>query len=272
MRVVSHGAFNLCPSETCNPEDGAGSQCEVPGEQDRQAGRVPSLSGRARCRRGSGQIADGRRRVGCRRHRVPGSPGWPRWCSTTSTQIPTCERRSRKPSASIRSSVSSIFWSTRSAASARLSSAAKRGGAAVSLFFAGFTQILDAALAPSSTVVDPFSIWMVVGIQVEHSYLDAGPDAARIELLEQRPIAFEDAGDRPRGSSGYSGPEPEPARPARRRTVSCGCHFRGDTLHPHPGARSASSEVCRDRMLQPFGLFMDLVPLHLRTSPSAYAR
>ena len=29
MRVVSHGAFNLCPSETCNPESGA-SQCEVP--------------------------------------------------------------------------------------------------------------------------------------------------------------------------------------------------------------------------------------------------
>ena len=29
MRVVSHGAFNLCPSETCNPESGAG-QCEVP--------------------------------------------------------------------------------------------------------------------------------------------------------------------------------------------------------------------------------------------------
>src|ERR1700733_2977892 len=29
MRVVSHGAFNLCPSETCNPDDG-GSQCEVP--------------------------------------------------------------------------------------------------------------------------------------------------------------------------------------------------------------------------------------------------
>ncbi|MDQ6698998.1 MAG: hypothetical protein M3Z36_02285 [Acidobacteriota bacterium] len=29
MRVVSHGAFNLCPSETCNPEDGA-SQCELP--------------------------------------------------------------------------------------------------------------------------------------------------------------------------------------------------------------------------------------------------
>ena len=29
MRVVSHGAFNLCPSEVCNPEDG-GSHCEVP--------------------------------------------------------------------------------------------------------------------------------------------------------------------------------------------------------------------------------------------------
>ncbi len=28
MRVVSHGAFNLCPSETCNPE-GGGSRCEV---------------------------------------------------------------------------------------------------------------------------------------------------------------------------------------------------------------------------------------------------
>lgn len=29
MRVVSHGSFNLCPSEICNPEDGAGA-CEVP--------------------------------------------------------------------------------------------------------------------------------------------------------------------------------------------------------------------------------------------------
>jgi len=31
MRVVSHGAFNLCPSEVCNPEDGAATaHCEVP--------------------------------------------------------------------------------------------------------------------------------------------------------------------------------------------------------------------------------------------------
>ena len=29
MRVVSHGAFNLCPSEMCNPE-GGGSLCDVP--------------------------------------------------------------------------------------------------------------------------------------------------------------------------------------------------------------------------------------------------
>ena len=29
MRVVSHGGFNLCPSEVCNPESGI-SQCEVP--------------------------------------------------------------------------------------------------------------------------------------------------------------------------------------------------------------------------------------------------
>ena len=30
MRVVSHGAFNLCPSEVCNPEAGGASHCDVP--------------------------------------------------------------------------------------------------------------------------------------------------------------------------------------------------------------------------------------------------
>jgi len=30
MRVVSHGSFNLCPSELCNPEDGEGGACAVP--------------------------------------------------------------------------------------------------------------------------------------------------------------------------------------------------------------------------------------------------
>ena len=30
MRVVSHGAFNLCPSEVCNPEAGAGSHGMAP--------------------------------------------------------------------------------------------------------------------------------------------------------------------------------------------------------------------------------------------------
>jgi hypothetical protein len=29
MRVVSHGAFNLCPSEVCNPEAGGSSHCET---------------------------------------------------------------------------------------------------------------------------------------------------------------------------------------------------------------------------------------------------
>jgi glutathione synthase/RimK-type ligase-like ATP-grasp enzyme len=30
MRVVSNGAFNLCPSEACNPEGGRASHCEIP--------------------------------------------------------------------------------------------------------------------------------------------------------------------------------------------------------------------------------------------------
>ena len=29
MRVISHGSFNLCPSEVCNPEEGGGA-CEIP--------------------------------------------------------------------------------------------------------------------------------------------------------------------------------------------------------------------------------------------------
>ena len=30
MRVISHGAFNLCPSEACNPEGGGDSHCAIP--------------------------------------------------------------------------------------------------------------------------------------------------------------------------------------------------------------------------------------------------
>jgi glutathione synthase/RimK-type ligase-like ATP-grasp enzyme len=30
MRVVSHGSFNLCPSEACNPEGGGNGHCAVP--------------------------------------------------------------------------------------------------------------------------------------------------------------------------------------------------------------------------------------------------
>jgi len=37
MRVVSNGAFNLCPSEVCNPEGGAGSQCAIPEETPAKA-------------------------------------------------------------------------------------------------------------------------------------------------------------------------------------------------------------------------------------------
>ena len=32
MRVVSNGAFNLCPSEACNPEGGEASRCEIPAQ------------------------------------------------------------------------------------------------------------------------------------------------------------------------------------------------------------------------------------------------
>jgi glutathione synthase/RimK-type ligase-like ATP-grasp enzyme len=30
MRVISHGAFNLCPSEACNPEGGGDAHCAIP--------------------------------------------------------------------------------------------------------------------------------------------------------------------------------------------------------------------------------------------------
>ena len=30
MRVISNGAFNLCPSEVCNPAEGGESHCAVP--------------------------------------------------------------------------------------------------------------------------------------------------------------------------------------------------------------------------------------------------
>jgi len=33
MRVVSHGAFNLCPSEMCNPADGGEGHCEIPAQK-----------------------------------------------------------------------------------------------------------------------------------------------------------------------------------------------------------------------------------------------
>lgn len=32
MRVVSHGSFNLCPSEVCNPQGGGDAHCALPGQ------------------------------------------------------------------------------------------------------------------------------------------------------------------------------------------------------------------------------------------------
>ncbi len=40
MRVISHGAFNLCPSEVCNPETGD-SQCTIPTAHDGQPPSAP---------------------------------------------------------------------------------------------------------------------------------------------------------------------------------------------------------------------------------------
>ncbi|MBS2012548.1 MAG: hypothetical protein JST00_06665 [Deltaproteobacteria bacterium] len=34
MRVVSHGRYNLCPSEVCNPADGEGAHCDVPPKEE----------------------------------------------------------------------------------------------------------------------------------------------------------------------------------------------------------------------------------------------
>ena len=34
MRVVSHGSFNLCPSEVCNPQGGGDAHCALPTEKD----------------------------------------------------------------------------------------------------------------------------------------------------------------------------------------------------------------------------------------------
>jgi hypothetical protein len=34
MRVKTHGRFNLCPSPVCNPDEGAGGVCAVPGDED----------------------------------------------------------------------------------------------------------------------------------------------------------------------------------------------------------------------------------------------
>ena len=47
MRVVSHGAFNLCPSEACNPEGGGESHCEIPPAQPVEVYPYPGVPAEA---------------------------------------------------------------------------------------------------------------------------------------------------------------------------------------------------------------------------------
>ena len=47
MRVVSHGAFNLCPSVACNPEDGGESHCAIPAARPVEFYPYPEVPRRA---------------------------------------------------------------------------------------------------------------------------------------------------------------------------------------------------------------------------------
>jgi glutathione synthase/RimK-type ligase-like ATP-grasp enzyme len=47
MRVVSHGAFNLCPSVACNPEDGGESHCVIPAAKPVEFYPYPEIPARA---------------------------------------------------------------------------------------------------------------------------------------------------------------------------------------------------------------------------------
>jgi len=47
MRVVSHGAFNLCPSVACNSEDGGESHCVIPAAKPVEFYPYPEIPARA---------------------------------------------------------------------------------------------------------------------------------------------------------------------------------------------------------------------------------
>jgi hypothetical protein len=58
MRVISHGAFNLCPSEACNPEGGGESHCEVPAAKPVEFYPYPEVPAEA-VARGEGIVTTG---------------------------------------------------------------------------------------------------------------------------------------------------------------------------------------------------------------------
>ena len=47
MRVVSHGAFNLCPSPVCNPDDGAAGACDLPAARPPEFHPYPEVPAQA---------------------------------------------------------------------------------------------------------------------------------------------------------------------------------------------------------------------------------
>lgn len=63
MRVVSHGAFNLCPSETCNPADGGAGHCDVPAAKPVEFYPYPAVPAAA-VEMGKKLVAAGRLDVG----------------------------------------------------------------------------------------------------------------------------------------------------------------------------------------------------------------
>ena len=77
MRVISHGAFNLCPSEACNPEGGGESAVCHPGASIGQTGGVLSLQRRALRGGRDGRTNHGCRRSRRRRNRISGGRRWP---------------------------------------------------------------------------------------------------------------------------------------------------------------------------------------------------
>ena len=108
MRVKTHGRFNLCPSPVCNPDDGDGV-CEIP-----VAVAAPPVEFYPYPDVPRDAVRGGGRRSCARRASTSAaSSTWRRptagACSTTSTPTRTCGRRSRPPSASIRSSA---WWTT----------------------------------------------------------------------------------------------------------------------------------------------------------------